>query len=70
MEQDRIPLWKMDYTPDLCKWYPLQSPKYQREAVHFIVLGANRQPQAEYPNEEWGYGTMDLYRSLDTLRQL
>lgn len=35
-----------------------------------IVLGANRQPQAEYPNEEWGYGTMDLYRSLDTLRQL
>ena len=35
-----------------------------------IVLGANRQPQAEYPNEEWGYGTMDLYHSLDTLRQL
>lgn len=35
-----------------------------------IALGANRQPQAEYPNEEWGYGTMDLYRSLDTLRQL
>ena len=29
-----------------------------------IVLGANRQPQAEYPNEEWGYGTMDLYLSL------
>ena len=37
---------------------------------NMIVIGAQGRPQAEYPNNEWGYGTMNLYRSLDILRQL
>lgn len=37
---------------------------------NLIVLGAEQRPEMNYPNEEWGYGTLDLYRLLDTLRQL
>ncbi len=37
---------------------------------NLIVLGAGQRPEMEYPNKEWGYGTLDLYRLLDTLRQL
>ncbi len=37
---------------------------------NIILLGAEQRPGAENPNREWGYGTMDLYRSLDILRQL
>ena len=37
---------------------------------NMIVIGAQGRPQAEYPNNEWGYGTMNLYRFLDILRQL
>ena len=37
---------------------------------NIIIMGADRRPEAEYPNREWGYGTMNLYRSLDILRQL
>ncbi len=37
---------------------------------NIILLGAQQRPGAENPNQEWGYGTMDLYRSLDILRQL
>lgn len=37
---------------------------------NIILLGAEQRPGAENPNREWGYGTMNLYRSLDILRQL
>ncbi len=37
---------------------------------NIILIGAEQRPGAENPNREWGYGTMDLYRSLDILRQL
>ena len=35
-----------------------------------ILLGVNQRPSMEYPNKEWGYGTLDLYRALDTLRRI
>lgn len=35
-----------------------------------IILGANQGVLPEYPNREWGYGTMDRYQSLDRLRSL
>lgn len=35
-----------------------------------ILLGVNQRPYTEYPNKEWGYGTLDLYQSLDTLRRI
>lgn len=37
---------------------------------NIIVMGTQKLPGIEYPNTQWGYGTMDLYRSLDILRQL
>nr|WP_296262791.1 S8 family peptidase [uncultured Merdimonas sp.] len=35
-----------------------------------IVLGAGQRDSMEYPNREWGYGTLNVYQSLDQLRQL
>lgn len=37
---------------------------------NIILLGAEQRPGMESPNREWGYGAMNLYRSLDVLRQL
>lgn len=37
---------------------------------NIIVMGAQKLPSTEYPNTQWGYGTMNLYRSLDILRRL
>lgn len=37
---------------------------------NIILIGTDQRASMEYPNREWGYGTMNLYRSLDTLRQL
>lgn len=37
---------------------------------NIIIMGADRRQETEYPNREWGYGTMNLYRSLDILRKL
>jgi len=37
---------------------------------NIILLGAEQRPGMESPNKEWGYGAMNLYRSLDILRRL
>lgn len=37
---------------------------------NIIVMGTGKLPNEKYPTTEWGYGTMDLYHSLDILRQL
>ena len=37
---------------------------------NLLILGARQRPGEEYPNREWGYGTLDLYRTLDRLRQI
>lgn len=37
---------------------------------NIIVMGTQKLPGIEYPNTQWGYGMMNLYRSLDILRQL
>ena len=37
---------------------------------NIILLGTEQRPGMESPNKEWGYGAMNLYRSLDILRQL
>lgn len=37
---------------------------------NIIVMGTQKLPGIEYPNTQWGYGTMNLYRSLDIFRQL
>lgn len=37
-------------------------------AKSFLVRGARRNPIFDYPNREWGYGTLDLYNSFIQLR--
>lgn len=37
---------------------------------NLLILGARQRPGEEYPNREWGYGTLDLYRTLDRLRRI
>lgn len=37
---------------------------------NLIVLGAEQKPFLTYPNQEWGYGMLDIYQTLDLLRQL
>lgn len=37
---------------------------------NIIVMGSQKLPSTEYPNTQWGYGTMNLYLSLDILRRL
>lgn len=37
---------------------------------NLFIIGAVQRPNMEYPNKEWGFGTLDLYNTLDRLRQL
>ena len=34
----------------------------------YLTRGAKRNPSYAYPSREWGYGTLDLYESLLSLR--
>jgi hypothetical protein len=36
----------------------------------FMIRGAKRDPNIEYPNREWGYGILDVYGIFDRLRSL
>lgn len=38
------------------------------EIKNYLVRGASRKPTLSYPNREWGYGTLDVYNSIDILR--
>lgn len=40
------------------------------EVRNLFVLGAQQKPLLDYPNRQWGYGTLDVYQSLDRLRRL
>lgn len=35
----------------------------------YLVRGAERNPELEYPNPLWGYGTLDLYGTFERLTQ-
>ena len=37
---------------------------------NLLILGARKRPEDAYPNREWGYGMLDLYRTLERLRQI
>jgi hypothetical protein len=40
------------------------------QVANIMILGAGRKTLPEFPNQEWGYGTLDVYQSLDRLRSL
>lgn len=40
------------------------------QVKNIILLGADQRRNMEFPNREWGFGTMDVYQSLNRLREL
>ena len=38
------------------------------EVRNFLIRGCDRDIERGYPNTEWGYGRLDLYRSFEMLR--
>ncbi len=40
------------------------------QVANIILLGVGQEVLPAYPNREWGYGTVDVYQSLDRLRTL
>ncbi|MBR6527056.1 MAG: S8 family serine peptidase, partial [Lachnospiraceae bacterium] len=32
-----------------------------------LIQGARRNPSLTYPNEQWGYGTLDLYGTFNSI---
>lgn len=40
------------------------------QVANIMILGAGQETLPEFPNREWGYGTLDVYQSLDRLRRL
>lgn len=56
---------------DLYSWGYVNSndPYISHNTIRaFLTRGAQRNPGYTYPNREWGYGTLDLYQSLLSLR--
>lgn len=37
---------------------------------NLLILGAVRRPDRMYPNREWGYGTLNLFRTFEVVRRL
>lgn len=40
------------------------------QVKNILILGTRRKENTEYPNRLWGFGTMDLYHTLEEIRQL
>ena len=40
------------------------------QVANIMILGAEQTNIFEFPNREWGYGTLDVYQSLDRLRRI
>ena len=34
----------------------------------YLIRGAIRFPDVDYPNEQWGYGALDLFGAYNALR--
>ena len=46
---------------------PSMSPSQIRA---YLIRGALRTPALSYPNEQWGYGTVQLMQSFHLMREL
>ena len=39
------------------------------QVKNFLIRGCEREQEEEYPNREWGYGKLDVYRAFQVLRE-
>jgi hypothetical protein len=37
---------------------------------NLLVIGTEKRPNEEYPNREWGYGTLNVFNTFETIRQI
>ncbi|MBR2402146.1 MAG: peptidase, partial [Lachnospiraceae bacterium] len=37
---------------------------------NLLLLGTDKRPNEEYPNRERGYGTLNVYNTFETIRQI
>lgn len=37
---------------------------------NLLVIGTDKRPNEEYPNREWGYGTLNVFNTFETIRQI
>ena len=58
----------------LAEWLLMQNSRFlgynTMQLKGLFILGAERRPDVEYPNKEWGYGTLNLYGTLRMIREL
>lgn len=38
------------------------------DVKEYLIRGAGRSPERNYPNREWGYGTLDLYNAFEVIK--
>lgn len=57
----------------LLEWLKRQNVRTGYDTLRLkglFILGAQQRADVDYPNREWGYGTLDLYETLKTIREL
>ncbi len=57
----------------LMEWIVYRLGRQMPDAMqirNLLILGAEQRPNEEYPNREWGYGTLNLYNTFDVLRRI
>lgn len=58
----------------LAEWLLMQNSRFlgynTMQLKGLFILGAERRSDVEYPNREWGYGTLNLYGTLRMIREL
>ncbi len=42
----------------------------EAEVRSYLIRGARRKPELTYPNQEWGFGTLDIYNSFEVMRMI
>ena len=57
----------------LMEWIVYRLDRQMSDAMqirNLLILGAEKRPDEEYPNREWGYGKLNLYNTFDVLRRI
>lgn len=57
----------------LMEWilYSLERPSIDAMQIrNLLILGARKRPGEIYPNQEWGYGQLDLFHTFEVLRSI
>lgn len=51
--------------------YRLQQKTIDSSQIrNLLVLGTEKRPGETYPNREWGYGTLNVYNTFETIRRI